>query len=251
MMRSVDTAQLRELTRLLQRPGAVAPAEGLVVTVRSLNVSRGYSGDELVIRYSVPPLPDGIARQPLPRDADMSTYAREVAEELNAWAIGHVREYRPPPPLDRAQVARQLPSRDDLWRMLRDVFREVRDLPEGFVGTNRFDVELSVVLTPEQWQDYVVAREIGCRNDYGVDADSSGAGPGVAMGDLDEAMATLDPEESFLVLDGDTFTGSTRAELPPVPGAADERVADDIRQRGGGRWYATSRDGELFDPLDE
>jgi hypothetical protein len=216
MMGSVDTVQLRELTRLLQRPGTVAPAEGLVVTVRSLKISRGYQDDELVIGYSVPPLPDGIARQPLPRDADLSTYAREVAEELNAWAIEHVRKHRPPPPLDRAQVARELPSRDELWRRLQDAFRQVRDVPDGFVGTNRFEVELHVVLTPEQWHEYVVAREVGCRNDYGVDADTSGAGPEVAMGDLDEAMATMDPDESFLVLDRHRFGGSTRAELPPV-----------------------------------
>jgi hypothetical protein len=36
------------------------------------------------------------------------------------------------------------------------------------------------------------------------------------MGDLDEAMATMDPDESFLVLDRHRFRGSTRAELPPV-----------------------------------
>ncbi len=34
----------------------------------------------------------------------------------------------------------------------------------------------------------------------------------VAISDLDEAMATMDPDESFLVLDGHELQGSIQAE---------------------------------------
>lgn len=247
----VDDADLRELTRLLQRPGAVAPADGMAVAIRSLLVSRGREDEELMIHYSVQPLPDGIARQPLPRDSDLATYAAEVAEELQAWAIGHVRKYRPLPPLDRNQVRRELPSRKELWRLLRAEFSGVRDVDGGFVATDRFGTAFRVMLTPEQWQEYVVGCEIGCRNDYGIDADSAGDGPRVAIGDLDEAMATMDPDESFLVLDARVLKGSTRAELPPMPGSAGKQKSEEILRRGGGGWYATYHEGKLSNPVDE
>ena len=63
---------------------------------------------------------------------------------------------------------------------------------------------LTIALTPEQWQDYVVSCEIGCRMDYGVDADGEGDGLLVAIDDLDETMATMDPDEDFVVFDGRT-----------------------------------------------
>ena len=215
----VRDASLHELARLLRRPGAVPPADGLPVTVGSVGSAR--HGAEVVIGFSVPGLPDGVCRQPAPRDSDLSTYASEVAEELQAWATEHVRKHRPLPPPDRERVRRELPSREELWGALREEFSGVRDEPGGFVGTNRFGVELRVMLTPEAWQEYVVDSEIACRNDYGVDADGPGDGPMVALGDLDETMATMRDDELFLVLHRQDLQGSTRAQLPPVRGVGE------------------------------
>lgn len=64
-------------------------------------------------------------------------------------------------------------------------------------------------------------------------------------------MATMDPDETFLVLDGHRLTGSARAELPPEHGTASERESEEILPRGGGKWYATNLDGKLSDPFDE
>ena len=204
----MDAAAIDELVRILRDPAAVPRADGIPVQVTS--VSLAPSGDELVVRYSVSPLPDGVARPPVPEGGTAASRAAEVGKELNGWATEHVRRYRPPPPLDRAEVARELPDRDELWRRLRAGFTEVREIPGGLAGTDRFGTTLTVRLTAETWQAYVVTCEIGCRNDYGVDADSAGDGPSVALDDLDETLATLDDDELFVVLDGHRLTGSTR-----------------------------------------
>jgi hypothetical protein len=247
----MDSDELEAVTTLLKRPGAVAPADGLAVTVRVVRVTAGELGTgELEIVYSVPSLPDGLARQPLPGPwhEDLATYASEVAEELQAWAIEHVRNYRPLPPFDREQVQQELPSRAQLWLMLTSEFRDVHDIPGGFVGTNRDGAELHVMLTPERWQDYVVTCEIGCRSDYGVDADSAGAGPQVALGDLDEVVCTVAEDERYIVLDRHSLRSSTRAELPPVPGSASHVTAEELRlAAGGGYWSASRRTGDSSD----
>ena len=67
--------------------------------------------------------------------------------------------------------------------------------------------------------------------DYGVDADGEGDGLLVAIDDLDETMATMDPDEDFVVFDGRTLVGSTRAELPPVPGTGSEREHEKVMRR--------------------
>jgi len=218
----MDKGDLRTVGKLLRRPGAVAPADGIPVVVRSVELSRNRSDPELLIHYSVAPLPDGLARQPLPT-GDLTEYAEEVAQEVQAWAIEHVRRFRPLPPPDRDAIRRDLPSREQLWDRLLEEFTEVEVTPGGFRGVSRFDQHLTVVVTPEQWQEIVVDREIACRNDYGVDADSAGHGPSVAIGELDETLATMDDDETFVVVDRNDFVGSTRAELPPVRGTAQER----------------------------
>jgi hypothetical protein len=121
---------------------------------------------------------------------------------------------------------------------LRSEFHDVSDVDGGFVGTNLDGRQLQVMLTPQTWQEFVVRCEIGCRNDYGVDADSAGSGPMVAMGYLEEEMATLDADESYVVLDGHAVHGSTRAGLPPARGSAWQRELADVRRRGVGRWSA-------------
>jgi hypothetical protein len=127
--------------------------------------------------------------------------------------------------------------------MLRSEFRGVREGPGGFVGTSRDDIEFRVMLTPEQGQENVVDCEIGCRSDYGVDADSAGDGPMVATHDLDEAMATMDPDESFLVLARHRLAWSTRAELlrcPALPHSGRPRRSCAAEAVGGTRQTATA-----------
>jgi hypothetical protein len=247
----MDSDELQAVTTLLQRPGAVASADGLAVTVRAVRVTAGELGTgELEIVYSVPSLPDAVARQPLPGPwhEDLATYASEVAEELQAWAIEHVRKYRPLPAFDREQVQHELPPREQLWLMLTSEFRDVHEIPGGFVGTSPDGPELHVMLTPERWQDFVVTCEIGCRSDYGVDADSAGAGPQVALCDLEEVVATMEDDERYVVLDGYHLEASTRAELPPVPGTATQVTAEDARLRAsGGSWFASDQSGDPSD----
>ncbi len=54
-----------------------------------------------------------------------------------------------------------------------------------------------------------------------------------------------------VVLDARVLKGSTRAELPPMPGSAGKRESEEILRRSGGRWYATYHEGKLSDPFDE
>ena len=190
----MDDATLARLAELLVGPGRVAPADGLEVIVTSLAVrpaSDPRLDDELELRFAVTPLPEGVARQPLPSryHRDLADYAGEVAEEVQAWAVEHVRRFRPLPPFDREQVASELPPADELWRRLRAEFEDVEDLPHGFVGTTPDGQRVQVLLSSEQWQALVVDAEIGCRRDHGVDADSAGDGPGVALDLLGELLA--------------------------------------------------------------
>ena len=79
--------------------------------------------------------------------------------------------------------------------------------------------------------------------DYGVDADGEGDGLLVAIDDLDETMATMDPDEQFVVLDGGRLTGSTRADLPPVPGAGSAREQEKTMRRIAKSRGKTAHDG--------
>jgi hypothetical protein len=234
-----DDAYFRDLVAALSRSDAVEPADGLPVTVTGVRVSGHGETQELVIEFSVPGLPSGECRQPYDeewrrrfRPADATTYAAQLSDEIQAWAIGHVRKVHPPEPMDRDRVREELPPRDELWRSLTAEFADVTAEPgQGFRGRNRFGSVLTIALTPEEWQDYVVSCEIGCRLDYGVDAEGEGDGLLVAVDDLDETMATMDPDETFVVLDGGQLTGSTRAELPPEAGTGSAREHEKVMRR--------------------
>jgi hypothetical protein len=234
-----DDAYLRDLLAALSRSGAVPPADGLPVTVTGVHLSGDGETQELVIEFSLPDLPPGVCRQPYDeewrrrfRPSDPTRYAVQLADEIQAWAIEHVRTIHPPEPIDRDQVRAELPSADELWGTLTAEFADVTpDSGQGFRGRSRFGAVLTVAVTPEQWQDYVVSCEIGCRMDYGVDADGEGDGLLVAIDHLDETMATMDPDELFVVLDGGRLTGSTRAELPPVPGTGSAREHEKVMRR--------------------
>ena len=87
---------------------------------------------ELVIEFAVPGLPPGQCRQPYGeewrrrfRPADPERYAAELTGEVQAWAIGHVRKFRPPEPIDRDVVREELPPKDELWESLTGEFAEV------------------------------------------------------------------------------------------------------------------------------
>jgi hypothetical protein len=243
----VSLPSLRQLLRLLTRPGAVRRADGLEVSVTSLHVVRREGKQQLRVRYQVPPLPDGEAWQWLPsREESLEEYAAGVAEELHGWATEHVRRHRPLPLPDRADVAHDLPSREALWAQLRDQLRDVTDVDGGFVVTDGED-RIQVRLTPEQWHELVIDREIGCRRDAGVDADGPGDGPMVAFYDLSEVIGSRDADETFVVLHRRRLTASTRAELPPVRGTALARKTEEILRQGGGSWVAYRPDAESGD----
>ncbi len=236
-MRDRDIAQVRQR---LQEAGAVAAADGIEVRVHTVRVEPGELAgqQDLVIDYAVAPLPDGTARQPLPRSHDLETYCREVAVEVTAWATEHVRRYRPLPLPDRDEVRRDLPGRDELWRMMRAELVDVREVDGGLAGREAPDASpVTVVVTPEQWQEYVVDCEIGCRRDHGVDASKTGDGPDAALFYLEEMVASRQSDEPYVVFDGREFCRSVRAELPPVRGTASARKAREIEEKHpGGRW---------------
>ncbi|WP_426246586.1 hypothetical protein [Nocardioides sp. LHG3406-4] len=229
------------------------------MTVTGLRTDGGPGQEELVIEFSLPDTPPGVCRQPYndayrarPRRPDSEAYATELGREIQGWATEHLRRYHPPEPIDREQVRHELPTGDGLWRMLIDHFDETTPVPQGFRGT-AYGSTITVVLTPEEWQEHVISCEIGCRMDYGVDADREGSGPYVAFDALDEIIGTLDPEELYVVFDGREFRGSTRAELPAVPGTAGEREhAQSMRRLAEARaanpdvefgWFAYRPDG--------
>ena len=141
-----------------------------------------------------------------------------------------------PPGQDRLHL------REELWRALRSQFHEISEVPGGFIGTHRFATRIRIMLTARQWAAYVVGRDTDSHDN--LDVDAARARVQYALDDLEEAIATMDPDESFLVLDGDGLRGSMRAELPPVPGADLERETEEILRQGGGKWYAIGRDGE-------
>jgi len=228
----------KTLLRLLQQ-AELREADGLVVRVTEVAVRRREGRQQIRVGYAVPPLPPGEAWQPLPRaDESLESYAAGVAEELHGWATDHVRRHRPLPLPDRSDVARDLPSRDALWAQLREQLPGVIDVDGGLVVTDGQD-RIQVRLTPEQWHEFVIDCEIGCRRDSGVDADGPGDGPMVATYDLHEVIGSRDADETFVVLDRGRLEASTRAELPPARGTARARATEEILRRGGGRgWFA-------------
>jgi hypothetical protein len=150
-----------------------------------------------------------------------------------------VRRYRPLPPPDLDAIKRDLPDRDALWQQLRERFDDATEVEEGLRGIVHHD-EVTLVTTPEQWQEYVAWCEVRCRRDAGVDADGPGDGPYVAWERVDEYIATLDEGEHFVVFDGQRFHRSTRRELPAVRSGASRRRTQEIiaRTQGRGQWRA-------------
>jgi hypothetical protein len=196
----------------LFRPGSVAPADGLEIRVRSVRERRNDVGRrDLEIVYSVPGLPDGVARI-------RSDEPQIVAEELTAWATGHVRRFRPPRLATDAELSVELPSRDELWQHLVSALN-ARVGPDGLVFDE--DGNVTLVLTPEEWQRYVFARERGARLDHGIDADRPGDRPWLAVDDISETAGSRGPGEDFVVLTDRGFHASTRAALPVVRSSID------------------------------
>lgn len=199
--------QIGDIRAHLSRPGSVAPADGLEVRVRSVRATRDDVGrPTLEIRYAVPGLPDGVAQ--VPPDAPSA-----VAEELTAWATEHVRRYRPPRVATDAELSVDLPSRDELWRML---VTRLQAREEDGALVFQEEATLTLVLSPEQWERYVFARERGARLDHGVDADGPGDGLGLAIDDIGETGGSRRPGEAFIVLTEHGFCASMRPELPAV-----------------------------------
>jgi hypothetical protein len=256
--RTPDADELRRLHAYLARDGAVVTVDGDPVEVHAV-VLVAEDGPEdrplwrVAVDYSVPPLL-GATRgdHPLPwADDTVEEYADDLAEHVGFWATEHVRRVRPLPPPDRDPVRRELPTREELWTLLLGQFSQTERLPTGFHGSWS-DRALTVVITPEQWQELVIDTEIGCRADYGIDAARAGDGPGAAIDELHETLATMDDDERFVVFDGRALVGSVRAELPPRAGTAREREHARVMRRiaearrrdpqAGFGWFAYSTD---------
>lgn len=200
-----DIGQIRDF---LLRPGAVAPADGLEVRVRSVRPFRNEGGrTSLEVTYSLTGLPDGRAEVE-PEEPE------HVAVEVQAWATEHARRFQPPPVPTDAELSVALPSAEELWQQLVDAF-DARKVADGLELRNDGE-PVTLVITREEWQRYVFACERGARLDHGVDADGPGDGPWLAIEDLSEVAATTRPGERFIVLTERGLSASTRSELPAV-----------------------------------
>ncbi len=210
----MDQADLDQVSAYLCASDVVAPADGYAVRVTGVSIVIGEmwhgsdgswkQDDELLIDYVVGSFPPAQATQPLPAPwhESLEEYCEGVATELNAWATEHVRKFEPLPIPDRDDVARDLPSCEQLWEILRSDFTEVRDEPVGFSGVFYDDRRVALRFTAVQWQDFVIGCEIGCRADYGVDADSAGQGPAVAGDYVSELLASGEGCEGLELQDG-------------------------------------------------
>ena len=176
-------------------------------------------------------------------------YAPVVAREVSLAAVNHVSDVIDRPrgrPVDLDEVKRSVPAASVLWEKLvadlRPDHQSVVELEDGVVELvaewMEGDGTTWVHVTPSQWRELVVDSEVAARMDSGIDASSTGDGPGLAWFHLHEEIGSLADDERHVVFFRGGFHRSVRAELPPVPGRG-----LDLPPAGGGQgWFAFGPD---------
>lgn len=215
---------------------------GREVWIESIRTSHGEHGPELEIEFGLKvPL---WARRRVPRRGsvrlpfeqnwrhlsgfdDPADYATEVARQVQVAAYSHVDRHRQGRDWSAARdrVRAGLPDRGAQWRMLLDGLNEGGTAVEASPG--RIDVQLgdgedgdagsrdviTVVVTPDQWEDVLVDHVHGDVNLY-----------------LLELLGPRDNDERFVVFYQGDLVRSSREELPPVRGRAVEREIAEMRK---------------------
>jgi hypothetical protein len=236
-----DTAYAQKLFEILTNahPGGIDPADpygqaddgidrydgfGRDVTVASIEVVDGEHGAELVVGFVLTAAenagsPQGSLRLPVEREwrelsgyADPAAYAPEVASRVMSAATAQVQQHVDGAGAGRAVQA--LPDREAQWRLLLAALGSEGDVRE--LGPGRVEVEvdgsvLTVVVTPDQWEQ--VLRE------------HAGADPELYFADL---LGPRQEDELFVVFYAGDLARSVREELPPVRGRAFERRVAEV-----------------------
>ncbi len=220
------------------RPADDGPYEELEVTYRMAVPDRTEFRD--VPRRSSTRLPFGRDWREASGHADPAELARTIAVAVFSAATGVVQQMRGDErrrAVNGNAVRARLPDKQALWRELLERLEEygaVRELVPGRVELleERDYGEpaiVTLVVTPDQWRDFVVSAEIACRLDSGTDARGRGQGRSEALFQLEEAIDSRHPDDRFIVFDRTRFGASVRAELPLVSGAG--RAVRLLRQR--------------------
>lgn len=233
---------------------------GREVWVESLRITDGEYGPELEVGFGLA-VPPGAAWRPVPRSGlvrlpfesgwrhlsgydDPAAYAPEVAREVWLAANQHTVRYRSGSDwlVARDRVRAALPDRDVQWQMLLDALNAEGTVVEGL--PTRIDVQLddgddgdagpsdfvTVVVTPDQWEDVLVDHASHDVNLY-----------------MSELIGPRDDDERFLVFYEGDLVRSSREELPPVRGRAFELEIAELRARypdAEFEWRAYPPDGE-------
>jgi hypothetical protein len=243
-----DEAYLRRLRDIF---AANDPSDGIDryhgfgrdVWVEALEPTDDGPYEELEVTYgiAVPERPGfrdlprrGTTRLPYGREwrelsgyTDPAELARKIADMAFSAAgrsVQRGREQARRAAVDAVAVRAELPGRDELWALLvgtLDKYGVAREVDPGRIELieERDGGEpgrVTVVVSPDQWHDFVVSVEIGCRLDRGLDAARAGDGPDSACFALDELVQSRHQDNRFIVFDRGGFHSSIREERPLV-----------------------------------
>lgn len=197
---------------------------GRDVWVESVKVVDGEHGAELEVEFGLAPAsspelgevpPRGTLRLPMDTEwrqlsgyTDPAAYAPAVAHavEMSAWQ--HVARHLRAQGSERERPA--LPAREAQWQLLLDALGSegaTREIAPGRIevrGTNGGVV--TVLISPDQWE-HVLLEEAWSEVDLYVDG----------------LLGPRQDDETFVVFYNGRLHRSTREELPPVRGTAEER----------------------------
>jgi hypothetical protein len=132
------------------------------------------------------------------------------------------------PEIDRDLIVSEVGSADDTFESLLEELRSSGHVETVEPGVLRLtlaggtDVPIEIHVTPQQFHDCVIDREIEHRKGSTFDQSEMPGGLGTALLGVEEALGTLGEQERFIVFFDGALHASIRPDLPPVRAASDD-----------------------------